>query len=93
MNRIDRSPIATFACGVVLEQLERVIEEPLALADRRGQFVHPLAAAGREQDRDRPAAVAGPRQEVAEGDEIDEVVGVKVPDDDRIEAREGRGSA
>ncbi len=71
---------------VVFEHLERVVEEPLALADRPGQFVHPLTAARREQDRDLPDVGAGPRQEVPKGDEIDEVVGVKMPDHDGVKA-------
>ena len=77
----DRHP----SRGVVLEHLEGVIEERIALADRSGQFGHPLTAAGRQQDRNLPAAVAGPGQEVPQGNEVDEVVGVQVPDDDGIE--------
>jgi len=86
LNELDRE-VADLdpPLRVVLDDLEGVVEEPVALADCRGQLVHLAAATRRQQDRDAAAREAGPRHQVAQGDEVDVVVGVKVADDDRVE--------
>jgi len=85
-DELDREVADLDPLGVVvLDDLEGVVEEPLALADRRCEFVKLALPAGREEDRDPPAREAGPRHQVAERHEVDVVVRVEVADDDRVQ--------
>jgi hypothetical protein len=59
---------------VVLDHAVGVVEEVGPLADRDREGVQPLLAARREEDRDVGAGDALPRQQVAERDEVDEVI-------------------
>jgi hypothetical protein len=71
--------------GVVLSDFEGVVEEAGPLADRRRQLVELAPAARWQEDRYAAAGEPGPRHQVAQRDEVDVVVGVKVADDDRVE--------
>ena len=72
---------------VVLDRLEGRVEEAVALRDGRRQGVEPRAAARREVDRQRSRRRIGPREQVPEPDDIEVVVRVHVPDDERVEPR------
>ena len=48
--------------GVVLADFERVVEEPVPLADDAGQLGEPGQASGREQERDADGRPVAPRR-------------------------------
>ena len=68
--------------GLVIPDLERVVEEGRPLADRGREVTDVVAATGREQDGQSLRLAPGPREQVAQADDVDVVVGVEVAADD-----------
>ena len=77
--------------GVVLGDLEGVVEERRPLArSRPSSGIEPGAPAGRQVDGQAARRPPAPREEVAQRDEVEVVVGVHVADDDRRQRRADR---
>ena len=70
---------------VIFENAVRVVEEARSLADGDRQRVEPRLAARWQEDRHVGGGDALPRQEVAQGDEVDVMVRVHVADHDRVQ--------
>ncbi len=70
---------------VVLAPVEGRIEEARTLGDRGRERVEPVPRARRQVHRERLRRGLAPREQVAEPDDVEVVVGMHVPDHDRRE--------
>ncbi len=70
---------------LVVADLERVVEEGRPLADGGREIDHVVLAARWQVDREALVEPVAPREQVAQPNDIDVVIGVEVANDDRVE--------